>query len=78
MESESRRRSDIQLLSAVIEEGLPAAHAPPTTGQEHLVADDARAVEAAYQAVLDAVDMPPLPDCIAARDHDQAAQVQRR
>jgi hypothetical protein len=39
-----------------------------------LVADDARAVEAAYQAVLDAVDQQPLPDQSQRDDRDQAAQ----
>jgi hypothetical protein len=39
-----------------------------------LVADDARAVEAAYQAVLDAVDLPPLPDASQRDDRNQAAQ----
>src|SRR5882724_1600670 len=39
-----------------------------------LVADDARVVEAAYQAVLDAVDLPPLPDEPQRDDRDQAAQ----
>jgi hypothetical protein len=39
-----------------------------------LVADDARAVEAAYQAVLDAVDRQALPDESQRDDLDQAAQ----
>jgi hypothetical protein len=39
-----------------------------------LVADDARAVEAAYQAVLDAVDQQPLPDEPQRDNRDQAAQ----
>src|SRR5450432_3816540 len=39
-----------------------------------LVADDARAVEAAYQAVLDAADQQPLPDETQRDDRDQAAQ----
>jgi len=39
-----------------------------------LVADDARAVEVAYQAVLDAVDRQPLPDESQRDDRDQAAQ----
>ncbi len=34
------------------------------------VADDARAVEAAYQALLDAVDQPPLSDESQRDDHD--------
>jgi len=39
-----------------------------------LVADDARAVEVAYQAVLDAVDRQSLPDESQRDDRDQAAQ----
>jgi len=39
-----------------------------------LAADDARAVEVAYQAVLDAVDQQPLPDESQRDDRDQAAQ----
>src|SRR5258705_6566346 len=39
-----------------------------------LVAADARAVEVAYQAVLDAVDRQPLPDESQRDDRDQAAQ----
>src|SRR5882724_5172485 len=39
-----------------------------------LAADDARAVEVAYQAVLDAVDRQPLPDESQRDDRDQAAQ----
>src|SRR5882724_2285150 len=39
-----------------------------------LVADDARSVEAAYQAVLDAVDQQPLPDQSQRDDRNQATQ----